>query len=110
MNEIVDEIIQAEKRVEKLLTEAREKASEITQKAEKEAARVIEQARQKAQERVTRSVEDARDLARQTREKKLSAADSQTEEIFHRKKELIDEIVDTIVQLVISTNYAGKGS
>ncbi|MBA7713958.1 hypothetical protein ES703_122969 [subsurface metagenome] len=110
MKEIMNEILQAERKVEETLQKAREKAAEIKLQAEKNASQKIEEARRKAKEFFLAGVEEAKQKAMRIRDGKLKKAEEESEEIRSSNRIIIENLIQEIVRLVIQTVYDEKGS
>ena len=110
MKEIVNEILQTEKKVEETLRKAREKASEMKLLAEREASQKIEEARKKAQEIISTRLEDERQKARKLKEDKLKKAEENSNAILASNKKKVNALVTDLVELIIQTVHDGKGS
>ena len=105
MEKIIKEVLEVEKDVDKIIQEAREKASEIKKKAEKEASEKISDTRLKAQKIIQDSAEKAREETKKIREEKLTEAEDQSKKFLQKNKKKIDKFVDEITRRIIITRY-----
>ena len=103
MKKIIEEVLQTEEKVGAILTQAREKASEIRLAAEKDVSEKMNDARQKAQQIMRGTLDDAKKQAEQIREEKLKQAEHDKDAILQENAERIDGLVDNICKIVLST-------
>ena len=99
------EVLAAEKNVEKIIQEARQKAQEIRQKGEHEISDKLSDARQQAQKLIQDSAEQAREEARKIREDKLKGAEDSSNEFLDRNRDKIETFIKEITKQIISTGY-----
>ena len=102
MKEVVDEILAAEKKVDGLLTEARQQAAELRQESEKKASDMVSAAHEQAQELMRNTVAAARTEAENTRDTTFSRFREQQQDLLDRNRAVIDTLVDEIVALITS--------
>jgi len=107
MKDIVNEILETEKKVESTLQDAREKAQAVRQQTEKEAQEQISRAREEARAIVQNAVEMARREAEEVRQKRLKEAEAAAGAFLIDNKDKIDRLVEDVVKLVIRTAYSG---
>jgi len=105
MKRIIKEVFQAEQRVDEILKQARNKASEIRRSVEQENSEKISDAKQKAREIIQTAVEDAKKEAERIRREKLEQAKQEKDSLLNNKNEAIDKLVDRICGIVITTEY-----
>jgi vacuolar-type H+-ATPase subunit H len=105
MRDIVQEILQAEKRVEELLQHAREKASNITAQAEKEANRKVAEARAKAQEILQQTVHRTRREAEESRKSTIEEAERKSRALASRSGLNLDDLADQVARIVMKTDF-----
>lgn len=110
MNDIVNEILSTEKRVEEILQKARADASEVKLRAEREVSEKVAGARQAAREIIQKAVRDAEREARKYRDDKLKEAERKSIEIINRNRKNIEELIDEIVQLIVHTGFEKERS
>lgn len=103
MKEIIREVLEAEKRVDAILKEARQRASEMRRAAEEEIAQRIGQARQEAREVLQAAAEEARREAERLADEKLAQADQQRSALLDRNVDAVEHLVEDICRLVLST-------
>jgi len=104
MRDIVQEILQAEKRVEDLLQQAREKAGNITAQAEKEANRKVAEARARAQEIVRQTVQRTRREVEEIRKSTIEEAERKSRDSASRSGLHLDDLADQVAQMVMHTD------
>ncbi|MHC4213205.1 MAG: hypothetical protein ACYSWP_07540 [Planctomycetota bacterium] len=105
MKKIVEEVLEAEKKLDTILRQARQKASEIRLTAEKEMSEQTNNARQQARELTQAAVEDAKQQAQRDRQERLEQADKAKDVIIQENADKINSLVDSICDIVLSTEY-----
>lgn len=105
MKKIVEEVLEAEKKLDAILRQARQKASEIRLTAEKDMSEQTNNARQQARETTQATVEDAKQQAQRDRQKRLEQADKAKDVIMEENADKINSLVDSICDVVLSTEY-----
>ena len=105
MKEIIEEVLQAEQKVDGIVREAREKASQIKRSAEKDVSETISEAQEKAREIMLSRVEEAKKEAERIRREKLEEAERQREELVAKHEETIESLVDQIRGVILKTGY-----
>ena len=105
MQDIVQEILQVEKRVEELLQHAREKASVIAAQAEKEANRKVAEARTRAQEIVQQTAHRTRREAEEIRKSTIEEAERKSRAFASRSGLHLDDLADQVARMVMKTDF-----
>jgi len=105
MKQIIKEVFQAEEKVGEILKQARNKAEQIRRAAETENSEKMSDAKQKAREIIQTTVEDAKKEAEHIRQEKLEQARYEKDSLLKNKKEIIENLVDHICNIVINTSY-----
>jgi vacuolar-type H+-ATPase subunit H len=105
MKQIIEEVLQAEEKVDVILRQARERASEIKRSAEKEISDKMNDAKQKAREIIQTTVEEAKKDAERIREEKLERAKGEKDTLLSENKDTIDSLVDDICNIILATEY-----
>ena len=105
MKQIIKEVFQAEKKVGEILKQARQKASEIRRSVDNENAEKISDTKQKAREIIQTTVEQAKKEAEQIRLEKLEQAKQEKISLLKDKQDIIDNLVEHICNIIISTEY-----
>lgn len=100
MFEIVDEIVQAERRAEQIVSEARDEAEKIRSDFDAEEREALSNAREEAAEILRRRVESAREEENRRLQEALSAQES-GEQFLQRHPDEVDKVVDRITELLI---------
>jgi vacuolar-type H+-ATPase subunit H len=103
MRDLVQEILEAEKRAEELLQHAREKAAGIKTQADAEVKAKIAEARAKAQGLVGRSVRQIRLEAEEIRKKRIEEAEVKSRALASRSDVSLDDLADEVAQMIIET-------
>ena len=110
MDRLLDEILRAELKVERVLQEAREQAAHTKQQAEIEASQKIEEARHKAKQIISNHIEAEKKKATQIRDKKLKIAEEESIAFLASNKLIIHNLVQEILGLIVQTVHEEKGS
>ncbi len=105
MKQIIKEVFQAEEKVGEILKQARQKASDIRYAVDKENTEKISDAKQKAREIIQTTVEQAKKDAEQIRQEKLEQAKQEKKYLLKDKQDIIDNLVEHICNIIISTEY-----
>jgi vacuolar-type H+-ATPase subunit H len=105
MKQIIEEVLQAEEKVDVILRQAREKASEIKRSAEKEISDKMSEAKQKAREIIQTTVEEAKKDAERIREEKLERAKQEKDTLLSENTGTINNLVDDICNIILATEY-----
>jgi len=103
MKQIIEEVLQAEAKVNTSLQEARSQATAIRAAAEKEAAAQLNKAREQGREIVQTAVEQAKREAEQIRREKLAQAEAACDTLLNSHSEIMDRLVDELCQVILST-------
>lgn len=109
MKRIIEDVLQAEEKVDAILKQAREKASEIRRSAENEISEKMNEAKQKAREIVQTTVDDAKKEAERIGAEKLEQAAREKDVLLNDRTEVINDLVNDICKLVMTKGY-DKGS
>lgn len=109
MKRIIEEVLEAEKKVSTDLEQARQKASEILQSAEKEISVKTSDAREKARGIIQTAVEEAKKQAEFVRNESLKEADREKENLLKSKEDAIDVLVYDICQIILTTEFSRNG-
>jgi len=105
MKRIIEEVLQAEEKVGAVLAQAREKASEIRLSAEKEISKKTNEAKKEARQIIRNAVEDAEKEAERIRGERLQQADKGKDAIFSNNTNVVDDLIDSICNIILSTEY-----
>jgi len=103
MKRIIEEVLQAEQKVNTALKQAREKASEILRTAEKETSEKITQAREQSLEIMQTMVEEAKKEGERYREEKLKKVDQEKEALIQNNADATNALIDDICRIVLNT-------
>ena len=116
MKRIIEDVLETEEKVNAILKQAREKASEIRRSAENEISEKTNEAKQAAREIVRIAVEDAKRDAERIRAEKLELVDAQKDTLLSGKssdddrKDVIDGLVDEICNVITTTEKGGDSN
>ena len=105
MKKIIEEVLQTEEKVNVILGQARNKASEIRQSVEKEISEKMSDAKQKAREIIQTTVEEAKKEAEHIREEKLKQANQEKDTLLNNNTDTMDNLVDNICNIILTTEY-----
>ena len=103
MKRIIEEVFQAEDKVNAILRQARDRAAEIRRSAEKEASQMVSEARQKAQETAGVILDEAKKEAERARQERLRQADQEAEATRHRNADETGRLVEEVCRVVVRT-------
>ena len=106
---IIEDVLQAEEKVEAVLRQSRQEASEILHSSETEISEKMGDAREKARGIVQTAVEDAKKRAELTRAEKLKQANQEKEDLLKSNANAIDALVDDICKIILNTEYNRDG-
>lgn len=104
MRDLVQEILQAEKRAEELLQHAREEAAGITAQADTEAKKKVADARAKAQEIIGQTVQQLRREAEEIRKRTIEEAEHKSRALANRSDVPLDDLADQVARMIIKTD------
>ncbi len=104
MEKIIDEVLEAEKRVAQIVDEAKKKAAQIKSEVENEVSEKLNKARLDAKELLLKASERAREEAKKEREERVAKTDEQGVQFRTIHKKNIEDAVQTIVTMVIDTD------
>ncbi|MBN1760132.1 MAG: hypothetical protein JW863_17530 [Chitinispirillaceae bacterium] len=108
MKEVVDEILAAEKKVESLLSEARQQAAKLRQESENEASALVAAAQEQAQELIRTTVSEIRTVAEQTREQRFTEFREKQRILLEHNRTAVDSLVDGIVALITASGKTAQ--
>jgi vacuolar-type H+-ATPase subunit H len=106
MLEVITDIIEAEEKARKIVSEAQEQASRLKSEVEAEERRTLAEAREKAAEIYRRNVAEAQEQADARYQQALRRNRSRGREFEEEHRERIDRVVDRIVGLLSRPAYA----
>lgn len=106
MQEIVDAILHAEEESARLIDAARRSAAELKERADADATEMVKRAREQAQQIIRTRVEEATSAAKTERDRIVSEAHEQRGSFAATHAAILDPIVENIVKLVVSPEYA----
>ncbi|MGM0675360.1 MAG: hypothetical protein ACQETQ_11745 [Spirochaetota bacterium] len=104
MFEIVDEIVQAERQAEQIVSEARDEAEKIRSTFDAEEREALSRAREEATETLRKRIETVREEEHRRLQETLSA-DESGEQFLRRNPERVGEAVDRIIELLVTPEY-----
>jgi V/A-type H+-transporting ATPase subunit G/H len=104
MRDLVQEILDAEKKAEELLQHAREEASRIVVQADIEAKAKVAEARARAQELQGQTVQKLRAQSQKMRKQKIEKAEQECRAQANRDDISLDDLVDQVAQMIIETD------
>jgi len=105
MKRIIEEVLEAEEKVDEILKQARQEASEIARSAEKEISEKMNSARQEALDLIKNAVEDAKKEGERIGAETLKQADREKDTLVKDKKDAIDGLVDNICSIILTMEY-----
>jgi len=105
MKKIIEEVLDAERQLDKILSEARSQASCIKNDADKKMTEKLNLAQEKARQIYRESIEQAEKEARQQAEEKISEAEMQKKKTLAGQTDNIDRLAEDICRLIKKTEY-----
>ena len=106
MKQIMEDVLKTEERVNAILKQARERASEIKRTAEKEISDKMSEARSQALQIIQNTVEEARKEAEGVKKEKLETAEQQQRALLNDDTGTIDHLVNDICAIILKTEYS----
>jgi len=106
MKQIMEDVLKAEEKVNAILKQARQRASEIRQSAEKEISEKMNEARRQSLEITQTAIEDARKEAERIKEERLAAAEQQQRALLNDDTGTIERLVNDICEIILKTEYS----
>jgi len=103
MKEIIEDVLQAEEKVNRLLKQAREQAAQIKQAADKAHSEKIGAAREQARQIIHTAVEAAQKEAEQIRTDRLQQAEQAKDALLNMDSETRDHLVNEICTMLLET-------
>jgi|WetSurMetagenome_2_1015567.scaffolds.fasta_scaffold209000_2 vacuolar-type H+-ATPase subunit H len=108
MKQIIEDVFQAEQKIDEILKQAREKAQQIKLSAEKTGADKVNEAKQKAREIIQEAIEVAKKNAENIRQDKLKQSQAEKDAIL-KKSDIIDKLVNEICNIILATECDTDG-
>lgn len=109
MEEVLSEILSAEKQAEELLAEARNQAQLNRQEFEKESSEKIASAKKSAQSIISESIETVKIDSERSRQDQITAALRKEEAVIGGQKARMDELAEKISAIIARTDTIFKG-
>jgi len=101
MKEVIEEILEEEKKGRERIEQAKEKAKRIRIKAEEDSQHMVTTAREKAQEEAKMLMVRVEEEANKQRERELQKAAQNGESLWDKKKKKIEETVEALFRMVL---------
>lgn len=101
MKEVIENILEEEKKARERVEKAREKAKQIRLEAETESQQILDDARKAGMEESKALVAKAEEEAQQQKEEELQKARQQSQSIWTDKKKAIDETIQILYRMVV---------
>ncbi len=105
MREIIEEIIQAEKKAEKLIQEARDRQREQSMTVEREVHEKIQQTRSASQKRILDGAAKAREKAKEDHKEAITHLGKENEKYLSRSEKNLNDAIEKIVKLLITPEF-----
>ena len=106
MKQIMEDVLKAEERVNAILKQARERASEIRKSVEKEISDKMSETRRQALQITQDAVDQARKEAERIKQEKLETAEQRQRALLNDDTGAIDRLVNDICAIVLKTEYS----
>jgi vacuolar-type H+-ATPase subunit H len=104
MRDLVQEILEAEKKAEELLQHAREEAARIAAQADTEAKAKVAEARARVQELLGQTVQRLRAQAQEIRKQQIEEAEKECRAQANHGDVTLDDLVDQVAKMIIDTD------
>ena len=104
MFEIVDDIVEAERQAEKIVSDARAEAEQVRSAFDQEERQALEEAQQEA----TRILKERVDAARKDADRRLEealAADKTADQFMDAHPDRVEQAVDRVVELLLTPEH-----
>lgn len=105
MQDVVDEVLKAEAKAEKIITQAKEKAQIIKQQIEQEVSQRINDARLESQKLIQNKVSKAKEQASRKHQKAVELAEAESKEFWEQNLDNIDLVIEKIVQFILIPEF-----
>ncbi len=108
MREIVDQVLEIEKKAEQVIEQARAREAEIRAEAEAEAGSRLAQAHAEAQKLVREETDRARRESEAAFRLAMSQAEEANTDFIQRRRERADRTIERIMRLVVTPGYGNE--
>ena len=105
MNDIVDEVLKAEKEAEAIVAKAQEEAARLKSNIEMEISQKIKIAKQEAQAIIQKTVADTREAVQENYATAIKAAEEKNRDFLTQNQGQIDQITKNIISLIMTPEY-----
>ncbi len=105
MQNIVDQVLETEKKAESILQQARAREAEIRGEAEARASDLLVQARAEAQKILLEETDRARRESEQAYRQAIQQAEAEEADFIPRNRERIERAVDRILRLLLTPEW-----
>jgi vacuolar-type H+-ATPase subunit H len=105
MQEIIEEIIRAEKKAEKLIQEARDRQREQSMTVEREVHEKIQQARSASQKRILDGAAKDREKAKEDHKEAIIRMKKEDKEFSRESEKKLKGTIEKIVKLLITPEF-----
>jgi vacuolar-type H+-ATPase subunit H len=105
VNEIVNQVFEAEDQARNLLEKTRSEILTLQKNTDKEIEEINIRTREQSTSTIQDIIEEARKQVEETRNKTLSEAEQEDEAFFLQKKDKIAGVIDKIVDYICTPEY-----
>ncbi|MBN2441951.1 MAG: hypothetical protein JXJ04_11410 [Spirochaetales bacterium] len=105
MNEIVDDVLKVEEEAEHIVREAREQAQKEKNALEIELTGKLKQAKEDAQNLIQEAISRAKEETNKEYKDIIEKAEEDNRKFLKENSKKVDEIVENIVNLIITPEY-----
>jgi vacuolar-type H+-ATPase subunit H len=105
VNEIVNQVFEAEDQARNLLEKTRSEILTLQKNTDKEIEEINIRTREQSTSTIKDIIEEARKQVEETRNKTLSEAEQEDEAFFLQKKDKIAGVIDKIVDYICTPEY-----
>ena len=106
MKEIIEDILEEEKKAQRRIEETRENAKKIRLQADEEAKQIMEDARNNADQAAQVIIHQAETNAQEERDRILKEETELDKELWDKKKKIIEKTIDHLFQMVIGEDVS----
>ena len=101
MKEVIEDILDEEKKARERVEQAKEKAKQIRLKAEEDAKHILQEAKEEGKEEANVLIARAEKEAEKEKEKQLTAAARISQSLWEKKQKEIKETVEILFNMVL---------
>jgi len=108
VKEVIEEILEEEKKARERVAEAREKAKQIRMEADEKASVLLDETREKARQEAELLVREMEEKAIGARDRELAEASDSETNLWQTRKEDMKDIVHVLFQMALRGKMPSK--